>query len=453
MDNNGLLGRTGRTARGILALLEPDWARTARERVTNVLTAEDIARSYNAPAAIPPANPIDTTDIALAYFTSERTKYVRQLGLGTWGRTLLFERTDDFGTRQQFAVKYFCQEKDFNTLQAPPYDPEDVMTVFQKERDMMTRLRGAEHIVQPVKGGLQIIEGLPYLIMEFAGNMTLQEFVNRAFKLRIQLSNRTLWSIFLCLIRACIALRFPRELDSPAVPVTRERIPPPDAPLPTSCIHHLDLSPSNVLVTHNFAPQEHIWAPQLKIIDFGCSVTVPPGPRDGAVFAEEWDANIYGIGLIMTMLLVPVPDEALVEREVELYLPEHGWDLLVTAADPDLDKLPYLDAELRTMILWCMQMTPEDHPSLGLLERVAMRRVAGSIADYGDLAVEYQQLETDQYVFDSLQRILNEADIIDPTIQDLPPDIRERVSQQATELIRRHGSMLLNYMVMTNQWS
>ncbi|KAI1268101.1 hypothetical protein F5Y18DRAFT_442537 [Xylariaceae sp. FL1019] len=101
-------------------------------------------------------------------------------------------------------------------------------------------------------------------------NGTLKRLIQRLEASDTQVvPNRVLWSIYLCLIRACVALLYPKALD-PDADAELEVLPQPGAR--ASGITHNDLGSANVMIGDlDPSHREHSLLPVVKLIDFGCS--------------------------------------------------------------------------------------------------------------------------------------------------------------------------------------
>ncbi|KAI0469232.1 hypothetical protein F4859DRAFT_516173 [Xylaria cf. heliscus] len=152
-------------------------------------------------------------------------------------------------------------------------------------------LQWAEHIVTLINLDPDPLRNLfqkPYFIIEYVENGTLNEFLNRRRDAGLRrLPNRVLWAIFLCLIRACMAMAYPPP-PNPKTPGNkrRETLPVDVNAEAAGNLIHTDMNLGNLMfgdrVKNSEPPQppdtsEHLLIPILKLIDFGeaYEVTTP----------------------------------------------------------------------------------------------------------------------------------------------------------------------------------
>ncbi|KAL7628831.1 hypothetical protein AAE478_000346 [Parahypoxylon ruwenzoriense] len=158
----------------------------------------------------------------------------------------------------------------------------------RKEKELLEDYKYAKHIVNIVqikpdpmtktRRGKRYRWKFPYFFLEYLENGTLWKFKERMENTRqilpngqlatFVLPNRFLWSVFLCMIKACIAMAYP-----PPGP----RNVADSEPLTFS---HNDMHQNNWMFG-NLDPydQEHRHIPVLKLIDFGLAKNWLPGER------------------------------------------------------------------------------------------------------------------------------------------------------------------------------
>ncbi|KAI1451514.1 kinase-like protein [Annulohypoxylon moriforme] len=146
-----------------------------------------------------------------------------------------------------------------------------------------------------------------YMILEYLEGGTLEHLIGKLQERRkeegsqIRIPGKVLWALWLCLIRACIGLKYPPRKFHPrrrrlGVPFGRtdliEMIPPENKRWRAKNWVHFDIDPSNILIGNMEAPPtliepvgyerrrpdqaqpdrfpgEHIFVPRLKLADFG----------------------------------------------------------------------------------------------------------------------------------------------------------------------------------------
>ncbi|KAI1485159.1 kinase-like domain-containing protein [Biscogniauxia mediterranea] len=176
-----------------------------------------------------------------------------------------------------------------------------------------------------------------YLLLEFAENGDLANFIYKTNEMREKVPNRVLWSFWLCLVSACVAMEYPprkfhpkrRDPDPadveglPAMdfvdlnsetrgkrigPDLYEDVPDPSRRWAGKRQVHFDIDPKNIFI-YGFDPNtkdnEHKLIPRLKLADFGLAQTVKPNKGNGYYwhkrgtgklgyytpeqFGEDWD--------------------------------------------------------------------------------------------------------------------------------------------------------------------
>ncbi|KAK5625265.1 hypothetical protein RRF57_000981 [Xylaria bambusicola] len=213
------------------------------------------------------------------------------------------------------------------------------------------------------------------IITEYVENGTLMDLQNRLGDPRA-LPNRLLWSIFLCLVNACVGMAYPpgNAFYQPRGPGEQlpEILPPGNRP-PLN-VEHADLHQGNIMIG-NFDAYEHRLFPVLKIIDFGMAV-----PSDNAI--EE---NIRAIGQVMCDLMW------------------YGRDISTLVDDKlaggNLD--PTLDFDLLFVAAECIKDNPAERPTLSQLLSAVRPNIQKTYPDIPE--------ETDAYIHQLLQEHLFNA--------------------------------------------
>ncbi|RYP71646.1 hypothetical protein DL770_008103 [Monosporascus sp. CRB-9-2] len=235
---------------------------------------------------------------------------------------------------------------------------------LDKEVEVVQRLRGAPHIVQPVYLNPNPLRKLsrPYLIVEFVENGTLKEFYDRVIDEEMPLPNRVLCGFFFCPYPDRKIPEYPPF--TPEQPLPLEEIPDEDegGNGPRAQWVHGNMTMDNILIgDHNPLDGEHILTPTLKLIDFGAVYDAEdPDKRDIGV-----KTNIYDIGRIMRILMTlddewdPAPGDVTVEID--------GVQRTFATAAASLhpaSEWPNLDPDLITIVLCCQAVDVDNRPSL-----------------------------------------------------------------------------------------
>ncbi|KAI1205885.1 uncharacterized protein F4807DRAFT_464346 [Annulohypoxylon truncatum] len=193
------------------------------------------------------------------FFSDQRRfQYIKTLSGGASGYCVCFREVFTEGLSRRFVVK------------CPNDDEDDVVAGIRNEIQSLHALQHAEHIVDVLtisdnplepdrqgQGGLHI----PFIILEYVENGTLELFIQRIGG--AILPNRFLWRLFLCMVRACVAMAYP-----PAQGRKEETV----ASAQPSALVHWDMHNRNFMfgaILGNY--QEHLLVPILKLIDFDIS--------------------------------------------------------------------------------------------------------------------------------------------------------------------------------------
>ncbi|RYP40748.1 hypothetical protein DL768_010590 [Monosporascus sp. mg162] len=167
----------------------------------------------------------------------------------------------------------------------------------------------------------------PFMIMEFIENGVLSDFIDKAGKARDldlmlcrSIPNRVLWRFFFCLVRACVGMAWPNQLNDPdGEPVLEE----PRRDEEPGNFTHTDLSIEN----------------------------------------GEWHRSYSRIS---------GDDEYYYDTDASAILPD----------DEGKNPFPYLDPDLRDKICECMAVDEEDRPDLAGLFDYVKDKVLSRGAEY-----------------------------------------------------------------------
>ncbi|KAI1161998.1 kinase-like domain-containing protein [Nemania serpens] len=325
------------------------------------------------------------------FATDNRFRFVKKLPSGATGNCVCFEeRHPQTGNTRKIVLKY------------PGDDAETTLDAMKNEISWLRVLRHSNHIVKILtiqngpNAGLRGLDSI-FIILEFMENGSLGQFIDRSID--IELPNRILWSLFLCLVRACIAMAWPPQQQGQ-----------PEEPKPNvrpSSLAHWDMHGENLLLGRLGGISEHSLVPILKLIDFDNAAEVDkeiePDPADKHAFDDELEleryrrrqgatsmgarANILDIGQIMARILCG--DHSLDEGGCREFI-EHEY--------------PLLDEDLQLLIVRCLAADPLNRPNLDeLLERTLNAALSRTYRN-----TPYHKYETDARVREIVQRcILN----------------------------------------------
>ncbi|KAI0532331.1 kinase-like domain-containing protein [Xylaria digitata] len=336
------------------------------------------------------------------YFeTSSYWEYEKSLGHGGYGlATLLVQKAEVGQDRQRIALKV-----------ALPSSAEEL----RSEIMWLKKLHGAKHIVkilascdnaaQPdwdesplVEGqrplpphtpftSLAQIEG-PVLALEYIENGDMLNLFRRMSVEDVHMPNRMLWSLYLCLIRACIGMAYPIS-NLVGTPSVLETI-PTDGTLPQG-IKHNDIAIRNVMIGTGDGLDEHHIGHIFKLIDFGEAGAVDDpnlGPPENLFTISAYVAffiNMAGINQRQ-----PVMYKGFATRGGQL-LPQ-SWG----------EPYPWLDPDLAGLIAECMYDDLTKRPTLQQALDRARHAVLNKTAD----SFPEPEEETDKAIMDFVQQFV-----------------------------------------------
>ncbi|KAI0451379.1 kinase-like domain-containing protein [Xylaria acuta] len=336
------------------------------------------------------------------YFTEHHNfEFVRRLGVGSGAVALLFkelEREAPPGTKKKrnVVVKFAFSEYENRNKQA---DDE-----IENELRWLTMLQGAEHIIKILGNEVDKSKvSRPALVLEYVEYGSIQDLCKRMTARNIRAPNRVLWSMFLCLIRACVGFAYPPWQNG-----EKETIPADETKKPSSIIHN-DLHDENVLIGELMPDGvEHRHAPILKVIDFGKAMEVPPG---NGVTGDQ--TNIQEAARIITGV-VAMKYSTLRDENMEVDIPDETGDVrkIVVFTDPALRDSAYLLPALKKLLLLCQAANPKDRPSLQYVLNACEDAVTTHTAQsYTGIASYDSTLESDDSIRGVIQDIVFNADI------------------------------------------
>ena len=225
-------GDDGDLRREVSSLLEADAAGNALDEHLprlRIAVAADWARDSEAP---PPGATIGSWRIQ------------RELGRGGMGVVMLAERSD--GQFEQLVALKLIKRG---------MDSEAVLGRFLRERQILARL-SHPNIARLLDGGLSS-DGRPYFVMEYVEGAPLVEYCSsHSLGLRARLD---------CILQICAALQFAHR----------------------QLVVHLDIKPSNVLVTPSG---------EVKLLDFGIAKLLEDGPAAASMHTHTQAQRPFTVG-------------------------------------------------------------------------------------------------------------------------------------------------------------
>ncbi|KAI1343600.1 hypothetical protein F5Y15DRAFT_412381 [Xylariaceae sp. FL0016] len=344
---------------------------------------------------------------------------------------------------------------------------------LRREAGIMSMLRLAEHIVARISldGGPQqpgVVDGSTTglnidncILLEYISHGTLSLFLQSVRNAgEPHLPNRMLWYIFLCLLRACAGMAFPRDpfshtgirnLGAKRTEVIPKTIAELD--LEAFDIVHRDMHLDNFMFGDlQNGSREHYLVPILKMIDFGEAngTPNPSGPRSEewmnnydrplslqdksgqyvtdlqSALAEQaanppaanipqggpiptsqyrWDfsntgtlENIIDIGVVMGILMTS--DFSVFASRFEMRR------LMVRMPTTAATDWPGMDQRLWKMVSGCLAEDESSRPTLAVL-----LDTASVMVDYYAVPANQSPTDTDEYISNLVQKYIFDADV------------------------------------------
>ncbi|KAI1454256.1 kinase-like domain-containing protein [Annulohypoxylon moriforme] len=290
-------------------------------------------------------------------------------------------------------------------------DPERSSDVqgLRREKEILMRLQGCKHIVRCRVGPEDPLApaeeelGWAWVYLDQIENGTLIGFMQRLKEATLmRLPNRMLWTMFLCMIRSCIAMAWPRDEED--VNESTRRTPS----RPTGLSHN-DVHGGNIMFGSFMDHPEHTRTPILKLLDFGIAGRI--NVNDGEETGEQ--RNILDMGIMMATLIGMQTDRKYTgeEMEVDLSTLNRGEAVLSPASnlleDVDMgtpDPFPQVNLQLRLIVAACMASDPNDRPSLAELENWILSGASGGASNYNNVRFERDttiQTIVQRFIFDA----------------------------------------------------
>ncbi|KAI1746027.1 kinase-like protein [Xylaria scruposa] len=334
-------------------------------------------------------------------------EYERFLGNGTYGMTVLLREKDQLAAAdpKRIALKLAKRGNRAGTLQ------------LRNELKFLKILRGAMHIVNMVAscddlnsvnggdvasrsvfGPLQALMQGPAVALEYLDQGDLVTLKIDIDNFQQRMPNRVLWSLFTCLIRACIGMAYPLE-GPEGTPSVLETVRTDGTGL--RGIVHQDLAARNIVLGSEDGIEEHGIGYLFKLIDFGNTreYDLPRGPRD----------NLYDCAKLIYQLMdyEPIQNYPAVWKD---HLTRAG-NIVPMEADYSDDPFPRVDFDLRDLVARCLYVDAAQRPTLQEALDAGLAAVVRDPETFPD-----PDDETDEAIRDFFQRF----------IHDVPDDMRMR---------------------------
>ncbi|OTB05544.1 hypothetical protein M426DRAFT_10589 [Hypoxylon sp. CI-4A] len=300
--------------------------------------------------------------------------------------------------------------KDFIVKQA--YENDFFATFGLKEETVYLKaMRGCMHIGQSIDivDDPLSLAGCPgkWLFLEWIPNGTLATFIDKAKAMGVKrFPNRLLWRFFLCLVRACCAMAWPRNYQDGRIEI---ETPLPDVD-PIGLTHN-DLHSNNIVLGEGDLDigGEHGISPVLKVIDFGQSGIIEPDDPYSTI-ASTMRTNMTEIADIMMQLIaMDISVEWNKKGTIINYL---GQDIetranaILPAYQHGPSPYPWLDEWMATIISLLLAAEQEKHmPTLPALTNWVVYACRNRTAEfYNNPAVE-----SDGVIIESVKKIIYDA--------------------------------------------
>ncbi|KAI1457805.1 hypothetical protein F4805DRAFT_166226 [Annulohypoxylon moriforme] len=244
---------------------------------------------------------------------------------------------------------------------------------------------------------LELDELAPYplIVLEYLEHGTFARLISRLSHYNTTVPNRLLWSFFLCLVRACVALAYPPMLAK-GRPTELETI-PADGREQSQLVHGF-LHTGNVMIGRGDGRfSEHTFGPTVKMIDLGGSAEATNGL--GSRY-NLWDIS----GLMMCIIT---------KSEAWAANPSSEYRGIVTSAGPIVGRFannhPLLDDDLRDLLARCLAENVAHRPSLRDLLTQVEHAVRTKTAQSFPLHIRPH--ETDAAINEFLQSCVYDAEV------------------------------------------
>ncbi|TRX94052.1 hypothetical protein FHL15_005130 [Xylaria flabelliformis] len=309
--------------------------------------------------------------------TSSHWEYEKLLGNGAFGLAVLLRQKGENGPhRHRMAVKF--------ALGSAADELRSEISWLKPDQEVSSGF-----IDQTAFRSLAGIQG-PVLALEYIENGDLLSLFRRMFKDDVHLPNRMLWSLYLCMIRACIGMAYPigRPIGSPSI---LETIPIDGTP--PQGITHNDVAPRNIMLGIGDRLDEHHLGNVFKLIDFGKARTLPDpdmGPQK----------NLRAISVLIAFFINMADIN---QREVVAY---KGFGTRAGQLLPQFwgDPYPWLDPDLAGLIAECLYIDQENCPTL----EEALERASDAVLNKTAASFSEPEEETDYAINQFVQTyILN----------------------------------------------
>ncbi|CAJ2506109.1 Uu.00g002390.m01.CDS01 [Anthostomella pinea] len=281
------------------------------------------------------------------------------------------------------------------------------LVAFRDDERRVARQLAAKPFPRVDPGQGDFLAGLtgPVLVMEYIENGMLRRLIRRLENRAEPTPNRVLWAFYLCAVRACIGMAYPRQAD-PDAAVVLENIPIPEVEASTKV--HGDLHTGNIMVgDFDLAVPEHSLVPVMKLIDFGLTTRVKESKKAVEENLFEASRAIYSVAIRQ---LRTQNDRTNTEKYKDIQT------FAVRLSDEQPQDLT-LDSDLRDLICRSMAKRPEDRFTLAQMLAKTSQPVANKTAASFMLN---GTAESDDDIKDFVQDMIYNADPDPPAAPSAP---------------------------------
>ncbi|GAW15350.1 hypothetical protein ANO14919_047590 [Xylariales sp. No.14919] len=233
----------------------------------------------------------------------------------------------------------------------------------------------------------------PILGLEYIDGSNLLDPFRRMQAMRAHMPNRILWSLYLCLIRACIGMAYPVGAPLMSQTSTLETVTPDTPPI---LLKHNDIALRNIMIATENKEGEHAIGYIFKLIDFGGARIVDDrlqGPPE----------NLYRISQAISVFITGRSLNILNQPGIYKGSETIGGYLLRLPGR--VSRYPWLDPDLAGFMAECMYTDPAKRPDLQRALTVATNAVANKTHDMFPNPDE----ETDEAIEAFLQALVLDA--------------------------------------------
>ncbi|KAI1357781.1 kinase-like domain-containing protein [Xylaria arbuscula] len=246
---------------------------------------------------------------------------------------------------------------------------------------------------QTAFNSLTQLEG-PVVALEYIENGDLLSLFYRIMDEDVHMPNRMIWSLFLCLIRACIGMAYPigSSLDTEPILETMPR----DSKPPRGITHN-DIALRNIMLGEPDDLPEHRIGHIYKLIDFGLTgeLSVP---------ASAPGRNLFAIAQIVGYM-IKMADLNMRTTQLHKGFETFGGEFLRQSWG---NPYPWLDKDLAELIAECLYEDSAHRPSL----QTALMRASDAVMNKRPRDFRNPREENDDAIDSFVQRSVSVRPVV-----------------------------------------